>query len=149
MPPAALHVLPRPYTLPVTVAPFGLPSAPLGPYEDYGAMANQSKDSKAALGWVLSIVFAFAMIMGPGPGIYLVNPDPAAPGPAPTALGMPVLYVWAVGWFIVQLAVVLVAYYAIWSRHEPAPPESKGPHVAPAAEIAGASPTPKPGGNDA
>ena len=29
---------------------------------------------------------------------------------------MPILYVWAVLWFFVQLAVVIAAYVTVWSR---------------------------------
>ena len=71
--------------------------------------------------WVLLLVFAVAMIMGPGPGLYLINPDPGDPDALRVVLGMPIVYVWAVGWFFVQLTVVLIAYFKLWSRDEGSP----------------------------
>ena len=66
----------------------------------------------------LSFLIAIAMVMGPGPGLYLINPDPGDPDTVRVALGMPIVYVWAVGWFFVQLAVVLIAYFKVWARDE-------------------------------
>ncbi len=83
-------------------------------------MTSQTNSRRKRLGTILLLLFGLTLVMGPGPGMYLVNPDPNSPGPAPTALGLPVLYVWAVGWFFVQLAILVVAYRAIWSRREAA-----------------------------
>lgn len=74
--------------------------------------------SKSRLAKVLLLIFAIAMIMGPGPGLYLINPDPSDPHTVRVALGMPIVYVWAVGWFFVQLTVVLIAYFKVWARDE-------------------------------
>jgi hypothetical protein len=63
---------------------------------------------------VLAAVFLVAMVMGPGPGLYLVNPD-AEGGPPPTWFGMPVLYVWALMWFVVLASVLVVAHLRLWS----------------------------------
>ena len=63
-------------------------------------------------------VFFFAMVMGPGPGVYLVNPGADHEGPAPTLLGLPIVYAWAVIWFGVQAAVLVTAYFTLWSRNE-------------------------------
>jgi hypothetical protein len=63
---------------------------------------------------VLSLIFAAAMFMGPGPGLYLVNPDRGDPQATFAIAGVPVLYLWALFWFLVQAAVVIVAYATLW-----------------------------------
>ena len=70
---------------------------------------------KTRLSKILAAIFVFATVMGPGPGLYLVNP---APGDTTTAtfIGMPVLFAWAVFWFLVQAGVVLVAYRKLWTK---------------------------------
>lgn len=79
-------------------------------------MIELSKSGRKKLGVVLGVVFMLALVMGPGPGIYLVNPNPADPNARFTLFGMPIIYVWAVFWFVVQAAVVLVAYFLVWDR---------------------------------
>ena len=66
---------------------------------------------------ILSGIFLFSIIMGPGPGLYLVNPDEANAGA--TFLGAPILYAWAVFWFLVQASVVVVAYCTVWKEERP------------------------------
>ena len=59
------------------------------------------------LGWVLASLFALAMIMATGPGVLLVN--------RPVMLfGMPLIYLWAVLWYLVIAVVVLAAYCFVW-----------------------------------
>lgn len=79
-------------------------------------MSESRGRTKSRLPVILLLVFTFALFMGPGPGIYLVNPVPGEPGTRRVVLGMPIVYVWAVSWFFVQLAVVLIAYVKLWSR---------------------------------
>jgi hypothetical protein len=62
----------------------------------------------------LALVFALAIVMGPGPGIYFVNPDPSDPNSIATMGSIPILYLWAVFWFLVQASVVLVCYLFVW-----------------------------------
>jgi len=63
------------------------------------------------LGHLLTIIFILALLMGPGPGLLLAN--------RPTdLLGLPVLYVWACAWYVVQVVVVVAAYVWIWSKEE-------------------------------
>lgn len=64
----------------------------------------------------LVAVFALALLMGTGPGLYLINPDPADPQARFTYGGVPVLYLWGLLWYGVQIVVILTAYYAIWSN---------------------------------
>ena len=61
------------------------------------------------LGWVLAIIFVVALLMGPGPGLLLVNK------PEPT-FGLPTLYVWGLLWYVVEVTVVVLAYFFVWSR---------------------------------
>ena len=70
--------------------------------------------SSRTLARVLFAVFAIAVIMGPGPGNLLINPDPADPEAKRLFLGMPVIYVWAVGWYFVQAACIVIAYLKLW-----------------------------------
>lgn len=72
---------------------------------------------KTRLSKILAAIFIFAVIMGPGPGLYLVNPSPEDATTA-TFLGMPVLFAWAVFWFLVQAGVVLVAYCKLWTKQD-------------------------------
>tara|TARA_B100001013_G_scaffold284650_1_gene184490 strand:- start:231 stop:485 length:255 start_codon:yes stop_codon:yes gene_type:complete len=81
-------------------------------------MINSRKTGNKRLSLILALVFIFAMVMGPGPGVYLVNPGADHEGPAPTLLGLPIVYAWAVIWFGVQAAVLVTAYFTLWSRSE-------------------------------
>ncbi len=66
---------------------------------------------------ILTGIFLFSVVMGPGPGLYLVNPDTADAGVR--LLGAPILYTWAVFWFIVQASVIVVAYFTLWKEERP------------------------------
>ena len=68
--------------------------------------------SRRRLGWILAGLFALAMIMGTGPGVELVN-DPSG-----RVFGLPVVYVWGLLWYGVQMGCVLTAYFKVWSRDE-------------------------------
>lgn len=81
-------------------------------------MNDRSETGNKRLSIVLTLVFILAMVMGPGPGVYLVNPAPDHDGPLPTLLGLPIIYAWAVLWFGVQAAVLVTAYFTVWSRSE-------------------------------
>ena len=71
--------------------------------------------NKKLLSKVLAGVFAVAMIMGPGPGLRLVNPDDS-PDARFTVAGLPIIYVWGLFWYAVQLAVVVTAYFTVWNE---------------------------------
>jgi len=66
---------------------------------------------------LLLALMAFALIMGPGPGILLVNPDPADPQAIPLLAGMPVIWLWAIFWCLVQASSVLIAYFTVWKEN--------------------------------
>ena len=59
-------------------------------------------------------MFVLALVMGPGPGIYLINPDPGDPEARRFIFGMPIIYVWASFWFIVQASAVALSYFFLW-----------------------------------
>jgi len=65
-------------------------------------------------GVILAVAMVVATAAGSGPGILLVNPDPGDPDATWSILGMPVLFVWAVAWFLVQVSVVVIAYRTVW-----------------------------------
>jgi hypothetical protein len=59
-------------------------------------------------------VFAVAMLLGAGPGILLVN-QPSM------WFGLPRLYVWGMFWCAVEIAVVVAAYFFVWTTNDEAP----------------------------
>ena len=81
-----------------------------------GIVATTAEKKKR---WARGLAGAFvvALVMGPGPGVYLVNPAPEEASP-PTILGAPVLYVWAVFWFLVMAVTVFLAYKRLWSAED-------------------------------
>jgi hypothetical protein len=68
-----------------------------------------------ALGAMLTAAFLLAMIMGSGPGLRLINPDPQDAHAVFTTWGLPTIYVWGLCWYAVQLAVILTAYFKLWT----------------------------------
>jgi len=73
---------------------------------------------KRALAVGLTVAFLLATLMGAGPGVYLINPDPADPGSRFLLAGVPIVYAWGLFWYAVQLGVVLVAYFCLWTRDD-------------------------------
>ena len=55
-----------------------------------------------------------ALFMGCGPGIYLINPDPGDPDALRFLFGMPLVWLWASFWCMVEGLVVVVAYFTLW-----------------------------------
>ena len=80
---------------------------------------------RRGLAKLLAVLFVFALFMGPGPGVLLVNPDPADPEARRFVLGMPVIWVWAVCWYVVMASIVVVAYTRLW-RQEREEEEERG-----------------------
>lgn len=73
-------------------------------------------DRKARRRLTIVLCAAFALsVLAIGPGIYLVNPNPADPNSRFLFLGMPIIYAWAVFWYLVQAAVILTAYFFLWN----------------------------------
>ena len=81
-------------------------------------MSDRSETGNKGLSIILTLVFILAMVMGPGPGVYLINPSPEHEGPAPTLIGLPIVYAWAVLWFGVQAVVLVTAYFTVWADQE-------------------------------
>ena len=75
---------------------------------------SENVDNRLKLGRILAAVFALAMILGAGPGILLVN-QPA------TWFGFPRLYAWGMFWCAVEIAVVITAYFFVWTTNDEAP----------------------------
>ncbi len=66
----------------------------------------------------LTALFLLAVFMGPGPGMALAN--------RPVAwFGMPALYVWGVGCFLIEAGVVLAAFLFVWRDDHPETRDSK------------------------
>lgn len=61
----------------------------------------------SSLGPVLFVLVLLAMVMGTGPGTLLVNR-------AMTIKGIPLLYLWGIGWYLVLVTIAFVAYFRIW-----------------------------------
>lgn len=68
----------------------------------------------------LVFLFLFAVFMGAGPGLRLINPDPLDPNATFIAFGVPVIYLWGLCWYAVQLAVILYAYLYCWQDRDDA-----------------------------
>jgi hypothetical protein len=81
---------------------------------------SQSMKSRR-LAIVLLVIFSIALLLGPGPGHLLINPDADAPEARRFFLGLPIVYAWALLWFFVQAACIVVAYFTLW--REPAQEE--------------------------
>jgi hypothetical protein len=64
------------------------------------------------------LLFFFAMTMGAGPGALLIAPDPASTDPAPSILGLPSVYAWALIWCTALVLIVIAANHFIWSRED-------------------------------
>ena len=79
-------------------------------------MDEQRKAKRKRLTIVLSLIFCLALVMGAGPGIYLINPDPSDPEATFSIFNVPVIYAWAVGWYIVQAAVAVIAFFFLWGK---------------------------------
>jgi len=83
-------------------------------------MNDENKAKNKRLLRILLLLFAASYLMSNGPGVLLVNK------PVLVA-GIPLLYLWGLGWAIVQIGLILYAYFKIW-RHEIesdwTPPES-------------------------
>lgn len=73
-------------------------------------------NARKRLSRVLLSLFAFAMIMGTGPGIYLVNPDASAVDAVTSLANVPILYLWALFWYAVQVTLLLIAYCKLWEQ---------------------------------
>ncbi len=82
------------------------------------------KKNRKQLGILLTVAMVVAMLMGPGPGLRLINPDSSDPGATYTLGGVPVIYVWGLFWFAVQVAVVVTAYFTVWNDRSELPQET-------------------------
>ena len=91
-------------------------------YSILNAMANSAAapPTKRNLGVVLTVAMIVAMLMGPGPGLRLVNPDITEPGADYLVFGLPIIYAWGLLWFVVQVAIVLIAYFTVWKTDDTA-----------------------------
>ena len=76
-------------------------------------MSEKRSRKPAAL--ILTVIFLFALVMGAGPGSLLIAPPGSDP---PLWFGMPALYLWAVIWFFVEAAVILIAARTLWRKEE-------------------------------
>lgn len=73
---------------------------------------------KKRLAVYLSVAMVFTMLMGPGPGLRLINPDIDSASPSFTVVGIPIIYVWGLFWFVIQVAITIVAYYTVWNEQD-------------------------------
>ncbi|MFL2479862.1 MAG: DUF3311 domain-containing protein [Verrucomicrobiales bacterium] len=76
-------------------------------------MPSDKQQKHRTMAFTLVAIFLIALIMGPGPGSLMIN----SPGSEPKFwFGMPALYVWAVLWFFVEAAVIIVAARFLWRK---------------------------------
>ncbi|MFP6872688.1 MAG: hypothetical protein VCA55_04185 [Verrucomicrobiales bacterium] len=62
---------------------------------------------------ILTVIFLVALVMGPGPGSLLIAPPGSDP---PFWFGMPALYLWAILWFFIEAAVIIIAARTLWRK---------------------------------
>ncbi len=68
--------------------------------------------------WLLTALFLLAVFMGAGPGLHLINPDLTDPHVQLTTFGLPIIYVWGLFWYVIQFAVIVIAYRFVWSQRD-------------------------------
>ena len=73
---------------------------------------------KKRLAIFLSVAMVFTMLMGPGPGLRLINPDVNGVAESFSVAGIPVIYLWGLLWFFVQVVIVVVAYFTVWNEQD-------------------------------
>ncbi len=66
-----------------------------------------TKAEKKKLFRRLLILFAISYLLSNGPGLLLVNKPVLV-------CGMALLYVWALFWGVVQIGIILYAYFKLW-----------------------------------
>ncbi len=71
------------------------------------------KPSRKPTAIILTVIFLFALVMGAGPGSLLIAPPGSEP---PLWFGIPALYLWAVLWFFVEAAVLIIAACTLWQK---------------------------------
>jgi len=74
--------------------------------------------TRSALAIALTLIFILAMIMGTGWGVLLVNPAADDPAARVVVWGLPVIYLWGLLWYAVQVAVIVTACFTVWSRDD-------------------------------
>ena len=67
------------------------------------------QQSKRSLFRKLLLLFALTYLLSNGPGLLLVNRPLLV-------LGMPLLYLWALFWGVVQIGIILYAYKRLWKE---------------------------------
>ena len=73
---------------------------------------------KSRLSLYLAIAMVITMLMGPGPGLRLVNPDVDEVSVQFTFGGVPIIYVWGIFWFFIQVIIIVTAYFTVWKDGE-------------------------------
>ncbi|MFC2076936.1 hypothetical protein ACFLT7_07625 [candidate division KSB1 bacterium] len=62
---------------------------------------------RMSLGKWLVIIYVASLLMSNGPGVLLVNRPVLI-------LGLPLIYIWAIFWWLFQMTLVLIAYFRVW-----------------------------------
>lgn len=70
-------------------------------------MREPNQEQKKKLFRKLLWLFIVAFLMSNGPGLYLVN------SPLLVA-GVPILYLWGLAWAIIQIWIIVYAYFKLW-----------------------------------
>ena len=70
-------------------------------------MSELTREQKRKLYRQLLGLFILSFLMSNGPGLYLVN------RPVLVA-GVPLLYLWGLAWAVVQIWIIVYAYFKLW-----------------------------------
>ena len=71
---------------------------------------DSARTGKMPLGRLLLIIYAVSLLFSNGPGVLLINRPVLL-------LGLPLIYIWAIFWWLVQMSIVLTAYFKVWKTN--------------------------------
>ena len=77
-------------------------------------MVDPDTLKRKKLGKILAVAFVAVLAMGAGPGLLLINPDVNKPHATYTFLGLPKVYAWGLLCYVLEVVIVLTAYFKVW-----------------------------------
>ena len=81
-------------------------------------MVDSDTLKRKKLGKWLASAFVAVLALGAGPGLLLINPDPADPMASFTVWGVPKVYAWGLLCYLLEVAIVVTAYFKVWQDDE-------------------------------
>jgi len=72
---------------------------------------SKPSGSRLSLGKLLLIIYAVSLLFSNGPGVLLVNRSTLV-------AGFPLLYLWTVAFWLLQMSIIMVAYFRVWKDED-------------------------------